>query len=129
MQTLVRLALTLVIASLAAAPVFAQPEPAHDASVALRSGRAEPCRRPHLAVKGYAIAFAPSITANWDAASGQQWTVPLGIGIGISRTTVFNRGPMTLGVQYLLQRRAAGRHRRADAAPQRLAALSDSEAL
>jgi hypothetical protein len=48
--------------------------------------------------KGYAIAFAPSITANWDAPSGQEWTVPLGF--GISRTTVFNRRPITVGVQY-----------------------------
>jgi hypothetical protein len=48
--------------------------------------------------KGWAIATAPSITANWDAPDGQQWTVP--IGIGISRTLVFNRQPMTLGFQY-----------------------------
>jgi len=40
----------------------------------------------------------PAITANWDAPSGQEWTVPLGI--GISRTTVFNRRPIQLGVQY-----------------------------
>ena len=39
--------------------------------------------------KGYALAFAPTITANWDAPSGKEWTVPLGF--GISRTTVFNR--------------------------------------
>ncbi len=48
--------------------------------------------------KGWALAFAPLMTANWDAASGNQWTVPLGL--GINRTTVFNRRPMTLGVQY-----------------------------
>ena len=48
--------------------------------------------------KGWALAFAPIITANWDAEDGNQWTVPLGI--GISRTTVFNRRPMTLGMQY-----------------------------
>ncbi len=48
--------------------------------------------------KGWALATAPSITANWDAASGQQWTVP--VGGGISRTLVFNRQPMTLGFQY-----------------------------
>jgi hypothetical protein len=48
--------------------------------------------------KGYALAFAPMITANWDAPSGQEWTVPLGI--GISRTTVFNRRPIQIGVQY-----------------------------
>jgi hypothetical protein len=48
--------------------------------------------------KGWALATAPSITANWDAAAGQQWTVP--VGGGISRTLVFNRQPMTLGFQY-----------------------------
>ena len=48
--------------------------------------------------KGWALAFAPIITANWNAPSGDEWTVPLGF--GISRTTVFNRRPMTLGVQY-----------------------------
>jgi hypothetical protein len=48
--------------------------------------------------KGWALAFAPLITANWDAESGNEWTLPLGI--GITRTTVFNRRPMSLGVQY-----------------------------
>ncbi|HYI93364.1 MAG TPA: hypothetical protein VEX68_07455 [Bryobacteraceae bacterium] len=48
--------------------------------------------------KGWAIASAPSITANWDAVSGQRWTVP--VGAGISRTLVFNRQPMTLAFQY-----------------------------
>jgi hypothetical protein len=48
--------------------------------------------------KGYAIAFAPLISANWDAPDGNQWTVPLGL--GITRTTVFNGRPMSLGVQY-----------------------------
>ena len=48
--------------------------------------------------KGWALGFAPLITANWDAESGNEWTVPLGV--GISRTTVFNRRPMTLGLQY-----------------------------
>jgi hypothetical protein len=48
--------------------------------------------------KGWALASAPLNTANWDAEDGQQWTVPLGI--GISKTTVFNGRPMSLGVQY-----------------------------
>ncbi len=47
---------------------------------------------------GWALSFAPIMTANWDAESGEEWTVP--IGIGITRTTVFNRRPMNLGVQY-----------------------------
>ena len=48
--------------------------------------------------KGYAITSAPGITANWDAPDGQQWTVPLGL--GLSRTTVFNRRPIQIGFQY-----------------------------
>lgn len=48
--------------------------------------------------QGYALGFAPLITANWDAPEGEQWTVPLGL--GVTRTTVFNGRPMTLGAQY-----------------------------
>jgi hypothetical protein len=47
---------------------------------------------------GWALASAPLNTANWDAEEGQQWTVPMGI--GISKTTAFNGRPMSLGVQY-----------------------------
>jgi hypothetical protein len=48
--------------------------------------------------KGWALSFAPIITANWEATSGNQWTVPLGL--GITRTTVFDGRPMSIGVQY-----------------------------
>ena len=48
--------------------------------------------------KGWALASAPIITANWDAPDGEEWTVPLGL--GFSRTTAFNNRPMTIGVQY-----------------------------
>jgi hypothetical protein len=48
--------------------------------------------------KGYALSTAPLITANWNAPSGQQWTVPLGMGAFPGRR--FNRRPMMLGVQY-----------------------------
>ena len=48
--------------------------------------------------KGWYVHTSPIITANWNASSGNEWTVPLGF--GLSRTTVFNRRPMTLGVQY-----------------------------
>jgi hypothetical protein len=47
---------------------------------------------------GWAFATGPIITANWEAESGQQWTVPLGG--GIIKTTVFNGRPMNLGAQY-----------------------------
>jgi len=35
---------------------------------------------PHI--PGRYLTFAPIITANWEAASGQKWTVPLGLGVG-----------------------------------------------
>jgi hypothetical protein len=40
----------------------------------------------------------PIIAANWDATDGNEWTVPLGL--GITRTTVFNGRPMNVGFQY-----------------------------
>lgn len=47
---------------------------------------------------GWAMSFSPAITANWDASAGNQWTVPLGL--GITKTTIFNGRPMNLGLQY-----------------------------
>ncbi len=47
---------------------------------------------------GWALSFSPLLTANWDASDGNEWTVP--IGVGLVRTTVFNRRPMNIGVQY-----------------------------
>jgi hypothetical protein len=48
--------------------------------------------------KGWAVSFSPVITANWDAPSGEEWTVPLGI--GFSKVAVFNGRPMSLGASY-----------------------------
>jgi hypothetical protein len=48
--------------------------------------------------QGWALSFSPVVTAKWNAKSGEQWTVPLGL--GITRTTVFDGRPMSLGVQY-----------------------------
>ncbi len=47
---------------------------------------------------GWALSFSPIINANWDAPDGEQWTIPLGL--GITRTTVFNRRPMNIAVQF-----------------------------
>lgn len=47
---------------------------------------------------GWALAYSPVITANWDASDGNEWTVPLGV--GLTRTTVFNRRPMNFSIQY-----------------------------
>jgi hypothetical protein len=48
--------------------------------------------------RGWALSFAPIINANWNAASGNQWTVPLGF--GFTRTTVFDGRPTNVGMQY-----------------------------
>lgn len=47
---------------------------------------------------GWALSTSPIITANWDASAGNEWTVPMGM--GLTRTTVFNQRPMNIGVQY-----------------------------
>jgi hypothetical protein len=46
----------------------------------------------------WALSSAPILIANWNAESGQQWTVPFGL--GITRTTVFSGRPIQLGIQY-----------------------------
>ncbi len=48
--------------------------------------------------KGWAAPSSPIITANWDAPTGEEWTLPLGL--ALSKTTAFNRRPMTLSAQY-----------------------------
>jgi hypothetical protein len=48
--------------------------------------------------KGWALSTSPLITANWDAPDGEQWTVP--VGLGLTRTTQFQRRPISIGVQY-----------------------------
>ena len=47
---------------------------------------------------GWAISTSPSITANWNAPSGQQWTVPLGL--GISKVSLIGKQPVNLSMQY-----------------------------
>jgi hypothetical protein len=47
---------------------------------------------------GWAISSVPAITANWSADSGQQWTVP--VGLGFSKVTVVARIPMNVMLQY-----------------------------
>jgi hypothetical protein len=48
--------------------------------------------------KGWALSSAPIITANWDAADDNTWTVPLGA--GVTWTTKIGRQAMNLGVAY-----------------------------
>jgi hypothetical protein len=48
--------------------------------------------------RAWAIGTAPSITANWSAASGQEWTVPLGL--NVSKVTVVGKQPISINIQY-----------------------------
>lgn len=48
--------------------------------------------------RGWAISTAPAITANWNAESGEQWTVP--IGLGVSKVIVVGKQPMNVVLQY-----------------------------
>jgi hypothetical protein len=48
--------------------------------------------------RGWAISSAPAITANWDAPDGQQWTVPLGL--GVSKVTMVGKQPINVLLQY-----------------------------
>lgn len=47
---------------------------------------------------GWQLSSAPAITYNHDAQDGQEWTVPLGV--GIARTTVINGRPWKFQLQY-----------------------------
>ena len=48
--------------------------------------------------RGWAISTSPSITANWNAPSGQQWTVPLGF--GVSKVDMIGKQPVNVSLQY-----------------------------
>ncbi len=48
--------------------------------------------------RGWAISTAPAITANWNAPSGQEWTVP--IGLGVSKITMVGKQAMNILLQY-----------------------------
>ena len=45
---------------------------------------------------GTYINSVPLITANWEASSGQQWTVPVGMGVG----HIFHLGPAPVNTQF-----------------------------
>ena len=48
--------------------------------------------------RGWSISTGPSITADWNAPSGQQWTVPLGL--GVSKVDRIGKQPVNLSLQY-----------------------------
>jgi hypothetical protein len=43
---------------------------------------------------GRYLSFAPLVTANWEAESGNRWTIPLGLGIG--QVTRFGKQPVNM---------------------------------
>lgn len=48
--------------------------------------------------KGWYLAMQPIVTANWEANSGNNWTVPFGGGIG--RIMKFGNQPVNLSAQF-----------------------------
>lgn len=48
--------------------------------------------------KGWSLACAPAITSNWSAPSGQQWTIP--VGMGVSKITFVGKQPLNISLQY-----------------------------
>ena len=48
--------------------------------------------------RGWSLAFAPVITANWSAPDGEEWTVPVGFGIG--KVAAIGTRPISLSLQY-----------------------------
>lgn len=47
---------------------------------------------------GWSIATAPAITANWEAETDQQWTVP--VGMGVTKIAKIGEQPLSLSLQY-----------------------------
>jgi hypothetical protein len=58
----------------------------------------QPIVNYNIGRSGWALAFSPIMTQNYDGEKGEQWSVPLGL--GIVKTTVFAGKPMNLGVHY-----------------------------
>jgi len=48
--------------------------------------------------RGWALSTAPAITADWNAPSGEQWTVP--VGLGISKVDRIGSRPVSVALQY-----------------------------
>jgi len=48
--------------------------------------------------RGWAISTGPVITANWSAASGEEWTVP--VGMGVSKVDRIGARPVSVALQY-----------------------------
>jgi hypothetical protein len=47
---------------------------------------------------GWALSSSPVVTADWNKPAGQQWTVPLGL--GISKVAALGTRPMSIGFSY-----------------------------
>jgi hypothetical protein len=58
----------------------------------------QPIVNYNIGRSGWAMAFSPIMSYDYDGEPGDQWTVPLGL--GIVKTTVFSGRPIQLGVHY-----------------------------
>ncbi len=47
---------------------------------------------------GWALSTSPLISANWIAPDGEEWTIPLGV--GISKVAAIGRRPVSIAIQY-----------------------------
>jgi hypothetical protein len=68
-----------------------------DNTTAINSFFAQPFINYNLK-RGWAISTSPAITADWNAPSGQEWTVPLGL--GVSKVDRIGKQPVNLSLQY-----------------------------
>lgn len=68
-----------------------------DNTTAINSFFAQPFINYNLK-RGWAISTSPAITADWNAPSGQEWTVP--IGLGVSKVDRIGKQPVNLSLQY-----------------------------
>jgi len=48
--------------------------------------------------RGWSLSYSPVITANWNAPSGDEWTVP--VGLGVSKVTAVGTRPVSLNLSY-----------------------------
>lgn len=52
----------------------------------------------YVVARGWGLTTSPVMTADWTAAPGQRWTIP--VGLGFSKTTAVDRQALTVGFEY-----------------------------
>ena len=69
-----------------------------DSTSAINALFLQPFINYNFGVSGWSLVTSPAITANWSAASGQEWTVP--IGLGVSKITTVGKQSMSVSINY-----------------------------